>query len=155
MQRKSNILKPSRDGFALIVAIIVIIIISTLLSLALSLTTQTSKSGVDLYIYERANLLARSAGEYARLEIGKVAPCTYAGESFTEDSYYNITIDVKYAYDESIISSATCANSYTSTSQIVNDGRFGAALIDITVEVNDATITSEPIKIFRRKLVEL
>lgn len=154
MQRKSNILKFSRDGFAMIMAILVIIIISTILTLALSLTTQTSKSSVDLYVYEKANLLARAAGEYARLRIGQEAFCGYVGTNgvpIVEDTYYNITIDVNYAYDNSV---ATCnaALTHTATAQ---DMRFGAALIDITVEVNDATITSEPIRIFRRKLVEL
>ncbi len=151
MQRKSNILKNLRNGFAMITAIIVILIISTILTLALSLTAQTSKSSIDLYVYEQANLLARAAGEYARLEIGKVAPCTYTGDVFTTDSYYDITIDVNYAYDNSV---AICnpTDTHTATSQ---DIRFGTALIDITVEVNDATITSEPIRIFRRKLVEL
>lgn len=139
---------------AMIMTIIVIVVISTILALALSFSAQTSKSTVDLYIYEQANILARSAGEYARLEIGKVAPCTYSGESFTENTYYNITINVNYAYDEAI---ATCSTglTHTATSQSANGGRFGAALVDITVEVNDANITSEPIRIFRRKLVEL
>lgn len=140
---------------AMIMAIIVIVVISTILALALSFSAQTSKSTVDLYVYEQANILARSAGEYARLRIGQEPFCGYTGENFTEDIYYNITIDVNYAYDESIISPASCANSYTSTSQSANGGRFGAALVDITVEVNDASITSEPIRIFRRKLVEL
>lgn len=154
MQRKSNILKFSRHGFAMIMAILVIIIISTILTLALSLTAQTSKSSVDLYIYEKANLLARAAGEYARLRIGQEAFCGYVGTNgvpIVEDTYYNITIDVNYAYDNSV---AICnpADTHTATSQ---EMRFGAALIDITVEVNDATITSEPIRIFRRKLVEL
>ena len=154
MQRKSNILKSYRDGFAMIMAILVIIIISTILTLALSLTAQTSKSSVDLYVYEKANLLARAAGEYARLRIGQEAFCGYVGTNgvpIVEDTYYNITIDVNYAYDNSV---ATCnaALTHTATSQEI---RFGAALIDITVEVNDATITSEPIRIFRRKLVEL
>lgn len=136
---------------AMIMAIGAIVIISTILAIALSLSSQTSKNSIDLYIYEQANLLARSAGEYARLQIGQSSPCSYTGESFTEDTYYNITIAVKYAYDNSIASCST-ALTHAATSQ---DARFGAALIDITVSVNDTTVTSEPIKIFRRKLVEL
>lgn len=151
MQRKSNILKSYRNAMAMIMAIIAIVIISTILALALSLSSATSKHSIDLYIYEKANLLARSAGEYARLRVGQEPFCGYSGESFTEDSYYNITIAVKYAYDTSI-SACSTALTHTATSQ---DTRFGAALIDITVSVNDTNITSEPIKIFRRKLVEL
>lgn len=153
MQRKSNILKSHRSAMAMIMAIIAIVIISTILAISISLSAQTSKNSVDLYVYEQANLLARSAGEYARLQIGKNNPCddTNVSISFIENNHYNITIAVKYVYDTSI---ATCSTALThaATSQ---DAHFGAALIDITVTVNDTTVTSEPIRVFRRKLVEL
>lgn len=152
MQREGYILRSTRTAIAMISAIMAIIIISGLLTFSLSLFTQTSKSGIDLYLYEQSNLLARAAGEYARLKISESTPCSYMGESFSEDNIYQIKIAVKYSYNTPQIE---CLNSFSSTSQSLNDGRFGAALIDITVEVTDTTITTEPIKIFRRKLVEL
>ena len=150
MQRKSNILTSKRNGMAMIMAIAVIVVVATLLALALSLTTLTNKSSVDLYVYEQANLLARSAGEYAKLKIGtennNTNRCAYTGESFIE-SYYNININVSYMYNNAV---ATCG-----TATLVQTDDFGVAQIDVSVDMNDTTIASEPIRIFKRKLVEL
>ena len=138
---------------AMIMAISVIVIVATLLALALSLTTLTSKSSINLYIYEQANLLARSAGEYAKLKIATennaTHRCTYTGEGpFIENSYYNISIKVNYIYTQDISNCGTATLLQT-------DAPFGVAQIDVIVDVNDTTITSEPIRIFKRKLVEL
>jgi len=137
---------------AMIMALAVIVIISTILALALSLTTQTSKSTVNLYLYEQSNLLARSAIEYAKLKIGlennSTNRCNYTGEAtFQEAGIYNISIDVNYIYNNAI---STCG-----VIDLSQDANFGAALIDVTVEVNDPSVTSEPIRIFRRKLIEI
>jgi type II secretory pathway pseudopilin PulG len=151
MQRKSHILKTKRSGMAIIMAIAVIVIVATLLALAMSLTTLTTKSSVDLYVYEQANLLARSAGEYARLRIGTdnnaTNRCTYTGENFIENTLYNININVSYIYSTGI---SNCG-----MIDLTQTDDFGAAQIDITVEVNNPAIASEPIRIFKRKLVEL
>ena len=136
---------------AMIMAIAVIVVVATLLALALSLSTLTSKSSVDLYVYEQANLLARSAGEYAKLKIGTdnnaTSRCNYTGESFVENTFYNININVSYVYNNDI---STCG-----TATLTQTDDFGVARLDITVDVNDTTITSEPIRIFKRKLIEL
>lgn len=150
MQRKSYFLKSSRHGIAMIMAISVIVIIATILGLALSLANQTTKQTTDLYLYEQANILARSAGEYAKLKIGLVTPCNYTGESFVENNIYNISINVKYVYD----SSKTSCDANITYATINDNDNFGAACIDIIVDVNN-TITTEPIRIFKRKLVEL
>jgi hypothetical protein len=151
MQRKSHILKSKRKGMAMIMAISVIVVVATLLALSLSLTTLTTKSSVDLYVYEQANLLARSAGEYAKLKIGTennaTDRCDYTSENFTENVYYNININVSYIYDTA---TSTCG-----TVSLVQTDSFGVAQIDVTVEVDDDTISTEPIRIFKRKLVEL
>jgi hypothetical protein len=135
----------------MIMAIAVIVVVATLLALALSLTTLTTKSSIDLYLYEQSNLLARSAGEYAKLKIGMLNTpanrCGYIGENFVENTYYNITINVTYIYNTAV---SACG-----TIDLTQTDDFGAARIDVTVEVNDPTITSEPIRIFKRKLVEL
>lgn len=153
MQRKNNILKPlQKKAMAMIMAIAVIVIIATILMLSLSLTTLTTKNSADLYIYEQSKLLARAAGEYAQLQIGLSAPCSYSGESFhdTENDYYNIDIKVKYVYSNNL---ATCSSNLIHAT-IQQDKLYGAALIDVVVEVNDTTIISEPIRVFQRKLIE-
>jgi type II secretory pathway pseudopilin PulG len=139
---------------AMIMAIAVIVVVATLLALSLSLTSLTTKSSMDLFLYEQANLLARSAGEYAKLKIGLInndnnstSRCAYTGENFTQNSDYNININVSYVYSNGV---SACGDI-----DLVQTDDFGAALIDVTVEVNNPATTSEPIRIFRRKLVEL
>lgn len=150
MQRKNNLLKSAKRGMALIMAIVVIVVVSTLLSLALMMNSQTSKSTADLYLYEQSRLLARSAAEYAIFKIGtdnnSTNRCNYTGETFVENTIYNITISVDYIYDDT---TSTCG-----AVDLTQDTRFGAALIDISVEV-PKSVTGEPIKVFTRKLIEI
>ena len=76
MQRKNNLLKSSRSGIAMIMAIAVMVIISTILALSLSLTSQTTKNTTCIYLYEQSNLLAISDLEYAKLIIGTESNAT-------------------------------------------------------------------------------
>jgi len=157
MQRKNNLLKhssrtKSRKGMAMIMAIMVIVIMTSIMALSLSMTAQTSKRTTDLYLYEQTQLLAKSAVEYALLKIGQSAPCSYVGESFTQDSIYSIDINVEYIYD----SSTSCdANGATLYATVTTPEQSGSALIDITVSVNDITVSTEPIRYFRRTIQKL
>ena len=156
MQRKNHILNSYRNGIAMIMAIMVIVIISTILMLALRLTTQTTKGSTNLYLAEQANLYARSAGEYARLKIGLENNTTYCypGEVLIENDIYLITINVSYNFDVTTAVNYPTCPTYSSTA-LVQTENYGTALVDISIEINDATITSEPIRIFKRKLIEL
>jgi len=71
MQRSSNILnkKDMRSGMAMIMAIAFLVIVSTLLALMLNLTAQTSSRTNHIYFSEQAQLLAKSATEFAMLSI--------------------------------------------------------------------------------------
>ncbi|MBU1659351.1 hypothetical protein KKG72_09910 [bacterium] len=153
MQRKNYILihsrfqkNPSRKrgGFAIIMAISVIVVIATIMALSLSLTTQTSKQTTDLYLYEQAVLLSKSATEYALLEISQ-NNCI-DNLNFTED-IYNINIDMHYVYSGAL--PATCTNSYFT---ITTPESSGSVLMDVTVSTNAA---SEPITFFRRSIQKL
>lgn len=150
MQRKNNFLKRSKRGLALIMAIMVIIIISTILALALMMNSQTSKSTADLYLYEQSRLLARSAAEYAVFKIGvdnnDTNRCSYTGEVFTENTIYNIAINVNYIYDDT---TSACG-----AIDLTQDTPFGAALIDVSVEV-PKNVVGESIRVFNRKLIEI
>lgn len=135
---------------AMIMAIAVIIIISTILALALSLTSKTSKGTVNIYAHEQANLFARSALEYAKLQIGfqnsSLNRCQYTGEAFTESGIYNITISVDYIYNNTV---SNCGK-FT----LLQAQDFGAAVVDVIVEVPQSVL-GEPIRVFKRKLIEL
>ena len=153
MQRKNNFLKHSKNGIAMIMAIAVIVIVATLLALSISLTSQTSKKTTDVYIYEQAALLSHSAAEYALLRISQSPPCSnIIPITFTQDSIYNITINLRYIYDSNVPCAANGGTLYTT---VTTPEQNGSVLMDITVDVNDTTVATEPIRYFRRTLQKL
>lgn len=155
MQRKNRILNSSsssRSGMALVMAIAVIVIISTIMALSLSLTRTTSKKTTDLYLYEQSALLAKSATEYALLQISQNPPCSYNGGTFTYDTIYDITISVEYIYDNT---TACTTNGGTQYATVTTPEQSGSALIDVAVGINNSTISTEPIRYFRRTMQKL
>jgi len=152
MQRKNNILISARSGIAMIMAISVIVIVATIMALSLALTSQTSKKSSDLYLYEQSVLLSKSATEYALLQIAQSNPCTYAGETFTQDTFYIIDIDVGYIYNNAAV---VCSASGLNYATVITPEQNGSVIMDITVSVTDPTVVSEPIRYFRRTIQKL
>jgi len=154
MQRKNNILKSARSGMAMIMAIAVIVVLAGIMTLSLSLTAQTTKRTADLYLYEQAILLSKSATEYALLRIGLANPCTIKNINFTHKDIYDINISLKYIYTED----ATCDNAGNSDARYFNvqtDEQNGSVLVDVIVTTNDNAQIGEPIIYFRRSLNKL
>jgi len=155
MQRKNYILNShytQRGGFAMIMAITVIVIVATIMALALSLTTQTVKKTTDLYLYEQAVLLSKSATEYALLRIAQDGPCTHRNDlSFSDPSaLYDISITLQYIYTVPIpVACDPLTDIYTTVATPAQDG---SVLMDVTVSTNVGT---EPIRYFRRTLQKL
>ncbi len=58
-----------RRGFSLITAIIIMMTVSLLMTMMISLSNVSTKTTTDLYLKEQAELLARSATEYALLAV--------------------------------------------------------------------------------------
>ena len=152
MQRKNNFLKHSKNGIAMIMAMAVIVIVATLLALSVSLSSQTSKKNIDIYLYEHSALLAHSATEYALLRISQNPPCTNLDETFTQNTLYHITIQLRYIYDSNTPCITNGGNLYTT---VATPEQNGSVLIDITVDVNDTKVASEPIRYFKRTLQKL
>jgi len=146
MQRKNNFLKPKmkKSGFAMIMAITVLVVMATMMAAALSMAAKTTKSTVDLYVYEQSTLLSKSAAEYALLYISKNG--CIDNLNFKHD-YYDINIDMKYVYS----AASACEDYFV----ISTPEQSGSVLMDITVSVTDTNITSEPIKYFRRTIQKL
>ena len=157
MQRKNSIIRSSynsRSGMALIMAIAVIVIVSTIMALSLSLTTTTAKKTTDLYLYEQSVLLSKSATEYALLQIAQNSPCTYEGSSFKYNTIYDINITVKYVYSDATICTGLSPSGPLYTT-VTTPEQSGSALIDVAVGVNDSSISTEPIRYFRRTIQKL
>ncbi|MDF1874202.1 hypothetical protein JHD48_00480 [Sulfurimonas sp. SAG-AH-194-I05] len=154
MQRKNDLLKPMRKGIAMIMALIVIVAIASIMALGLSLSTQTTKRSIDLYTHEQSILLSKSAAEYALLRISQdnntTNPCNITTLNFKQD-YYDINISILYIYENP---PASCAGKMYASS-ITTDEQNGSVLMDITVSVDDISITTEPIRYFRRSIQKL
>ena len=148
MQRKNNILNSSRNAMAMIMAIMVIVIIGTIMALSLSLTSQTGKQTTNLYLYEQSVLLSKSATEYALLKIAQDGPCSHQNDlNFKQDSVYDINISIGYIYTAGV-----CTTQYAT---VITPEQNGSALIDVAVSVTDKSVTSEPIRYFRRTIQKL
>ncbi|MFA6193161.1 MAG: hypothetical protein WC665_12520 [Sulfurimonas sp.] len=149
MQRKNYLLRKS--AFAMIMAIAVIVIISTIMALSLAMTAETTKRTTDLYLYEQAVLLSKSAAEYALLRISQDGACSHNNLNFRQDGIYNIDITMKYIYT----APSPCADINDKYFDIATPEQNGSVLMDITVSVTDENITSEPIRYFRRSIQKL
>jgi hypothetical protein len=160
MQRKNYILKSNphkgragflkkRSGFAMIMAIIVVLVVSTIMALSLALTTETSKRTTDLYLYEQTVLHAKSAAELALLNIAQGGPCTTI-IPYTIDGFYDVNVSLRYVYK-----GFSCGGTNDFFTTLATDEQNGSVLMDVTVSVNDANITTEPIRYFRRTIQKL
>jgi len=160
MQRKNNILKSSRSGIAMIMAITVIVIVATIMALSLALTTKMTKKTVDMYLYEQSILLSKSATEYALLQIAQNQPCTDIIIDF-QHKFYNIEIDMEYVYYDNPATGANeaqnlcTANGGTLYTSVTTPEQNGSVIMDVTVSVTDPTVILEPIRYFRRTIQKL
>lgn len=171
MQRKNSILRTNphkkRSAFAMITAIIVIVIISTIMALSLSLTTETTKRTVDLYLYEQTALHAKSAAELALLDIAQANPCTYTGDSYNfpigctgSDCIYDVNVTATYIYYDDpstagVNESPCTAAAGSDYALVATPEQSGSVLMDVAVSVNDTTLSTEPIRYFRRTIQKL
>lgn len=165
MQRKNCLLrtpKNKKSGFAMIMAMAVIVVLATIMAISLAMTSKTAKSTADLYIYEQAILLSKSATEYALLRISQAAPCVETSLNFTKDPFnddddngiFDINISMRYIYTDLTTCTATGGTNYFTT-PITTEESNGSVLMDVTVTVDDDTIVSEPIRYFRRSIQKL
>lgn len=152
MQRKSRILNSSKKpAFVMILSISIMVVVATILALSLSLTNQTTKQTNDLYLYEQATLMSKSAAEYALLKISENPLCSVTHLNFTQDTIYKINIDMKYVYS----APSPCSDTEYEYFNITTAESSGIVLMDITVTIDDTNIVSEPIRVFRRSLQKL
>lgn len=174
MQRKNYLLtlrksqkRSSRNAMAMIMAIAVIVIIATIMALSLAMTTQTTKRTNDLYLYEQAVLMSKSATEYALLQIAEANPCTDLNMAFTQNGIYDVVISIQYIYYDDPATGgvdeaqATCdlipvANRGILYTSVSTPEQNGSIIMDVTVTVpDDINISSEPIRYFRRTIQKL
>ncbi|SFP06047.1 type II secretion system protein [Hydrogenimonas thermophila] len=138
-----------RHGFTLLLAIVIMVLIGTLMSLMLSFTTTTSKQTEDIYLKEQAELIARSATEYALLKISgnnwSNGECINNINDLNRYKNFDVNITIYY-FGKGLPSSCNILdnNLYTKESN-------GTALIDVIVSITDP-ITSEKINFHKRTI---
>jgi type II secretory pathway pseudopilin PulG len=158
MQRKNYTLRyassrRTRPAIAMIMAIMVIVILATIMALSMQLSSETTKRSTDIYLQEQAVLLAKSAAEYTLLEISEnnstLDPCAISSLNFHQD-IYDVNISVLYSY---VNPPSSCDGKTFAT--VTTDEQNGSILLNVAVSVNDANISTEPIRYFRRTIQKL
>jgi hypothetical protein len=154
MQREGNILKRyegSHKGVALVTAIAFLLIMVTIMGLMVSMTAQTSKRGGDIYFQEQAQLLAKSATEFALLAISghdRAATNNCVNQiNATYMGIYDINTTIRYIG----LGSIPGCNSFVNA--IATPESNGTAIIDVYVTLDAAAAgTTEDIRFHRRTM---
>lgn len=141
-----------RRGFSLITALIFLILIATISALSISLSTQSVKVTSDIFLKSQAELLSKSATEYAILAMSGhdyTANCLESiNMRYPENTNYTHEANVTITY---IGNNLTCnANAILSNALDTNDSNR-TVIIDTVVSTNPA-ISTEPIRIHRRTI---
>ncbi len=149
----------TRGGFAMIMAIFFMILIATLLSYMLSTTAETAERTTNIYVNEQAQLLAKSAVEYAILRVSghdrSGGTCENGFDAQYPDSInplFDINVTIQYIGFGGI---GGCTN-FIPTIQTPESN--GTMLIDVYVSSTTGVgglNLSEPISYHRRTLQKL
>lgn len=144
-----------RRGFSLVTAIVILITVATLMTLMMTLSSTTTKSTMDIFLKEQAEILARSSTEYALLAIsGHETNSTTGCLENIFIHYPNSTtptheINISIAYIGSSI--PNCTNVLENNIE-TNESNM-TAIIDTIVSVDmNNTGATEPIRIHRRTI---
>ena len=114
-----------RKGFSLITAIIIMILLATLLTLSISLSSQSVKQTTDIFLKAQAELLARSATEYALLAIS----------GHDRDGSGNCLEDLTIGYNNT--HTATISIMYIGNTLPCSSGR----ILDNSITTNESNVT--------------
>jgi hypothetical protein len=140
-----------RRGVGLIMAIAFIVLVATIGALALSFSTQTSRQTSDVYLRAQAEILARSATEYALLAISA------HNISNSDDCINDINIEHNPFFDIDVHMRYIGNNLPDPGCRLLDDAN-GIATVDsnvtvlIDVIVKSTLANREPVTIHRRTL---
>ena len=143
-----------KKGFSLIAAIFFIILISTIALTSLSIATMSAREAPNILLNQQAELLARSATEYAIMNIqqndyNKGCPDSVKEINLNYPSkspIFNVKVQIYY-----LNSALPCGDNVISSSTALADNYKLASIIDVHVD-SVGNIGSAPIKFSRRTL---
>lgn len=152
-----------RRGFAMIMAIFFMILIATLLSYMLAGSAETAERTTTVYVDEQAQLLAKSAVEYALLRVSGfnrdtdgdgVDDACLQNLSFTYPEAANPILDITIEINYHGLNIAGCTGNGT-VSTLATAASAGTMLIDVYVTSDASLHLNEPIRYHRRTLQKL
>jgi len=142
-----------RKGFSLMTAIIIMMTVSLLMTMMVSLSNITTKTTTDMYLKEQAELLARSATEYALLAVSGhdnhqscIEDIHILYPSATKPTH---RMDVEIWYMGSGLTN--CNHILDNNLTTADSNLTGIVDVVVTVDQNNTGIT-EPIRIHRRTI---
>lgn len=120
------------------------------------MSSETSKRVVNDYVHEQTYFLAKSATEYALLEVSGHDRSTGCLEKINKqypadvaNPYFDINISIRY------FGFGTIAGCDNITDTLISSESNGTMLIDVVVSTNDNANLSTPIKYHRRTIQKL
>ena len=153
-----------RKGIAMIMAIAFLVIIAGMMATMMNMSTVTTKRTENMYFKEQAQLLAKSATEFAVLAISghnKLANTncvTNIASQFGAPAYFNIQTTIRYIGLPGAPIGSTCANYINTPLPLVPATNIapesqGTVLIDVFVTSIDAQLNlNQPVAFHRRTL---
>ncbi len=145
-----------RSGMALIMAIGFLVLIAGMMAVMLNMSSLSNKRTEHLYFTEQAQLLARSATEFALLAIsghdraGDSCIQTITSTYPAGNPYFDINTTIRYI---GLGAAGTCgANAYVNT--ITTTQSVGTVLVDVTVTSRDTALNLGNAIRFHRRTIQ-
>ncbi|MDD3324958.1 MAG: type II secretion system protein [Sulfurospirillaceae bacterium] len=142
-----------RKGFSLITAMVFLILVATISALSIALSSQTAKQTGDIFLKSQAELLAKSATEYALLASSGHEVNATTGCLNSINLYYPELANWTHEANISImyIGSGLPAGCVQLGGDIATADSNRTVIIDTLVSTNPA-ISNEPIRLHRRTI---
>lgn len=137
-----------RSGFAMILAIFVVVLIALGGVLLMQSGAQESKAVGDKYLRAQAQLLAKSATEYAVMRVqgynaaGCLNQLNITVNDANDNAMFNVVVTMNYSF-------RGAAPSGTCNVLADNTGKESSVLMDVTV-ITDNNLSTEPIRVHER-----
>ena len=151
-----------KEAFSMITAIFVIVIMASVSALIMNVTGKTIKETTQQYQKEQAQLLARSYTELAILKVlynerNATSCITTFSENFgaeTDFQGYNITVNIKYIGNNTLLSSCTSSAITTWTNNTSGFYKSISLIIDTFITYKDFDDPSNRDITFHRRTLQ-
>ncbi len=143
-----------KKGFSLMTAIVFIVAVATISALSLSMSNVSRKQLGDIYLISQANLLAKSATEFAIMGVTAHKIDTASGclnkidvtfPTNGEDKLFDINVTISY-FGNGLPAGCNILDNYLATPDL------NLTIMIDTFVTSASNVSSEPIRIHRRTL---